>query len=331
MVFEPSTTPSSSEPTAVIDRALRILLPPNSISNDVFERSADELGRSVEVEVYDDFGFVLDRLLAQQGEYQYDLIVVPGAFLSAAIDNNFLLPLDHDLIPGLADQLETVVDSPFDPGSAYSVCKEVGYTGYAWDRNVLPDGIDSWEQFLTVAASDGVSGKVTALAEGAEVIALTSWSQGEVTPDTVDVAAAEADLRDRLLPHLLDLDSGPSARMLDGDVVLAQMWNGEGRQLVRSDPERWGYAIGGPVTGVWMERFVIPAAAPDVEGAHAFINLMLQPDISIKEVDDRGYNTGLGSIQAEIDQLDRERTDPDRRRDVRAHQGLRVLVDRRDR
>ncbi len=289
----PTTSPANTTP-------LRVLLPPESVRSEVFERAANTLGAPVVVEVYADPAFVIDRLLAQQGEYAYDLIVVPGAFLPAAIEQGLLSPLDKALIPSLAGQLPGVLASPFDPDSTYSVGKEVGYTGYAWDRTVLPDGVASWDDFLAKAAQPEVSGRVTALAEGAELLALSYWSRGERTPKEIDVAAAEDDLRTRLVPHLLDLDSGASVRMLEGNVVLAQMWNGEGRQLVLSDPDRWGYAIGGPITGVWMERFTVPAATQNPEAAHAFIELMLQPDVSLAQVDGRGYNTGIAAIQDQI-------------------------------
>jgi spermidine/putrescine transport system substrate-binding protein len=293
----PTTAPAES------GEALRLLIPPDSIADEVFAAAATSIGLPVVVEVYVDPAFVLDRLNAQQGTYAYDLIVTPGAFLPSAIDAGLVQRLDPQLLPSVAGQLESVRTSPFDPDGLYSVCKEVGYTGYAWDRQVLPDGIASWEAFLEAAARDGVSGRVTGLAEGAELAAIPTWARGERTPADFDIAAAEQELTEVLLSHLADLDSSPSARMLEGEVALAQMWNGEGRALVASDPDRWGYAIGGPVTGVWMERFVIPVGAPNVAAAHAFIETMLQPEVSLSQVDRRGYNTGVASIQDTITTL----------------------------
>lgn len=309
-VIEPPTTvaPASSVVGSTVPaaerRAVRILLPPQSITDAVLEQVAAKLDASIIMEVYADPAFVLDRLLAQQGQYQYDVVVAPGAFLPAAIEAGLLQRIDPAKVPGLAGQLEKVKASPFDPTSTYSVCKEVGYTGYAWDRNVLPEGIDSWSTFIAAAASEEVSGKVTCLAEGAELLAIAQWAEGNRTGANFDATAASAFVAERLRPHLLDLDSGPSVRMAEGAVVLAQMWNGEGRRLVASDPGRWGYAIGAPVTGVWMERFVVPTAAPSPDLAAAFIDAMLQPDISLAQANDRGYNTGVAAIQADIAALD---------------------------
>ena len=299
-VVLPVTTEGAAEPAAVMS----LLIPPDSIGNEVVERFATEQGCALLVEVYADNGFVIDRLLNQSDDHQYDLMVVPGAFLPAAISNGLVREIDATLVPGVALQLDSVRLSPFDPDGLYSVCREVGYTGYAWDKQVVPDGVASWDDFLRIAALPEVSGKVTGLQEGAELVAISSWSKGAATGAEFDIIGAEAALREMLVPHLLDLDSGASVRMAEGSVVLAQMWSGEGRRLVRSNPDRWGYAIGGPVTGVWMERFVIPSNAPRTDLAHAFIELMLQPDVSAAEMDRRGYNTGLASLQESIAGLD---------------------------
>lgn len=306
VVQPPSTTGAAVDSTTGTSTGdsngavVRILIPPESIVDPVLERVAGSLGVPLVIEAYADPAFVLDRLLAQQGDYQYDIVVVPGAFLPAAIEAGLLQRIDPAKVPALGGQLERVKASPFDPDSSFSVCKEVGYTGYAWDRAVLPDGIASWSDFVSAAARTEVSGKVTGLAEGAELLAVAAWTDGRRTGADFDTRAATEFVQQQLQPHLLDLDSGASVRMAEGSVVLAQMWNGEGRRLVASDPDRWGYAIGAPVTGVWMERFVIPTAAPNPELAHAFIQAMLQPDTALEQATARGYNTGVAEVQDAI-------------------------------
>jgi peptidoglycan hydrolase-like protein with peptidoglycan-binding domain len=52
-----------------------------------------------------------------------------------------------------------------------------------------------------------------------------------------------------------------------------------------------------------MERFVVPAGATDPEAAHALIELMLEPDVALPHVEERGYNTGLADLQDRIAQL----------------------------
>ena len=72
-VVLPVTTEGAAEPAAVMS----LLIPPDSIGNEVLERFATEQGCALLVEVYADNGFVIDRLLNQSDDHQYDLMVVP--------------------------------------------------------------------------------------------------------------------------------------------------------------------------------------------------------------------------------------------------------------
>ena len=297
------TTTIGTEVASPDARPLRLLTPPDSIANDVLERFAAEQGVQIDLEVYVDPAFVLDRIPKQQGDYQYDLVVMPGLLVPQLSPAGLLAPIDRSLVPGAAGLIPEVQQLPWDPDDTYTVCKEIGFTGFAWDRTVIPAGVTTWTEYLDLAATPEISGKVLALYEGLELVAIPSWAAGVAEPEEIDADAMIAEIREKLAPHLLDLDSFPSQRMVEGGPVLAQMWSGEGRDLVAADPDRWGYAIGAPVTGGWAESFVIPATAPDAERAHALIELMLDPEVSLSQVDRRGYNTGVASIQDQIAEL----------------------------
>ena len=50
---------------------------------------------------------------------------------------------------------------------------------------------------------------------------------------------------------------------------------------------------GAPATEIWMDTYAIPAGAPNPDAAHAWINWLLIPEISIQDVQYHGYNSGL--------------------------------------
>jgi spermidine/putrescine transport system substrate-binding protein len=297
------TTTIGTEVASPGSRPLRLLTPPDSIANDVLERFAAEQGVQIDLEVYVDPAFVLDRIPKQQGDFQYDLVVMPGLLVPELTAAGLLGPIDRALVPGAAGLIPEVQQLPWDPDDTYTVCKEIGFTGFAWDRTAIPGGVATWTEYLDLAATPDISGKVLALYEGLELVAIPSWAAGVAEPE-IDADALIADVQEKLAPHLLDLDSFPSQRMVEGGgPVLAQMWSGEGRALVAADPDRWRYAIGAPATGGWVETFVVPATAPDPELAHALIELMLDPDVSLAQVDRRGYNSGVAAIQEQIADL----------------------------
>jgi spermidine/putrescine transport system substrate-binding protein len=153
---------------------MRLLTPPGSISDEVLQRFATERGIEIDLEAYVDPAFVLDRIPKQQGDYQYDLVVMPGLLVPQLTAAGLLASIDRSLVPSAAGLIQEVQQLPWDPDDAYTICKEIGFTGFAWDRTAIPDGVGTWGEYLDLAATDGVSGKVLALYEGLELAAIPS-------------------------------------------------------------------------------------------------------------------------------------------------------------
>ena len=174
----------------------------------------------------------------------------------------------------------------------HSVCKDWGTTGVVYDRKAVKEPVTGWADYLRLAATKGVSGRVSALAVPADLTGIVFWRDG-VDWTTTDVAAldrAEQILLKELVPHLKAFDSYPAAAMLEGSYAMSQAFNGDARTVVIADPERYAWALG-----------TADAANPDA--AHAFINDVLRPDVSGKEVDFHGYNTGIRGIKDTLPDL----------------------------
>jgi spermidine/putrescine transport system substrate-binding protein len=85
--------------------------------------------------------------------------------------------------------------------------------------------------------------------------------------------------------------------MLEGSYVLSQCWNGDGRIAVQEDPERYKWVLGAPKTELWIDTWTILAEAEHPEAAHAWINYILTPEASAREVEFHGYNTAVLGIE----------------------------------
>jgi hypothetical protein len=53
---------------------------------------------------------------------------------------------------------------------------------------------------------------------------------------------------------------------------------------------------------IWLDNFAIPADAPHVDNAHAFINFMLRPDIAARNSNYVFYANGNKASQEQIDE-----------------------------
>ena len=59
--------------------------------------------------------------------------------------------------------------------------------------------------------------------------------------------------------------------------------------------------IGAPETELWMDNWCIVKDAPDPNAAHAWINFICDPEVSLKDLAYHGYNTGIVGVQEEAE------------------------------
>jgi spermidine/putrescine transport system substrate-binding protein len=210
------------------------------------------------------------------------------------VQKGLLQPLDRDLIPNLGNIDPLFVDPEWDPGNQYSVVKDWGSTGYVYDTSVIDEELEGWEDFFRAAALDGVSGNVSVLEAPGDLTGMVFWRDGIDwrTTDPADLDHAEQVLLEELVPHIKAFASYPVDGLLDGSFVLSQAWNGDARTaVIEADNLRW--VLGGPKTELWVDNWTIVAGAPHPEAAHAWINYILEPEISAREIEWHGYNTAV--------------------------------------
>ena len=89
--------------------------------------------------------------------------------------------------------------------------------------------------------------------------------------------------------------------MTQGNYALSQVWNGDARQgfidVQDTEPDRYKWALGAPKTELWMDNWCILAEAKNVNAAYAWINFILDPAISLKDLQFHGYNPGIKGVQ----------------------------------
>jgi len=103
--------------------------------------------------------------------------------------------------------------------------------------------------------------------------------------DEADFQAA-VDLLMTVRPHVRYFHSSQYITDLaNGEICLAVGWSGDVLQSAERADEAGrgievGYAIPDEGAHLWFDMLVIPADAPNPEGAHAFINFIMEPEIA---------------------------------------------------
>jgi spermidine/putrescine transport system substrate-binding protein len=190
------------------------------------------------------------------------------------------------------------------------VCKDWGSTGFLWNTTVVSGELATWQDFLD-AAMGAASGNLSVLDTPINLLGLYFHANGIDwnTEDSAQLDAAEDFLVNQLATHIKAFDSYPSSKIAEGAYALSHAWNGDARQAyVRieeagGNPDDWKWALGAPETELWMDNYAIPTGAPNVDGAHAWINWLLTPEISIKDLNYHGYHSGMKKIDALLAEL----------------------------
>jgi spermidine/putrescine transport system substrate-binding protein len=145
------------------------------------------------------------------------------------------------------------------------------------------------------------------------------WANGYDwnTNDKTQLDACEAFLVDKFASHIKAFDSYPSTKMAEGAYALSMYWNGDARQAYQrikdagGDPKNFKWALGSPATELWMDNYCIPTGAPNPDAAHAWINWLLTPEISVRDLNYHGYHSGMKTIDKLIAELYPNMAHPD--------------------
>ncbi len=229
----------------------------------------DASGIAVKMDLYADNDELFAKL--KEGNPGYDVIVPSNDFVERFLAADKLLPLDHGLIPNIANVESVFMDAAFDPGRKYSLTYMWGTQGIGYRKSKVSSVPDSWK---TVLDSDEYSGRIALLSEGVLEVALKYLGYSYNDVDPAHIKQAE-ELLIKQKPHIKTFaeDNGQDL-LASGEVDLAMEWNGDILQVMEEDDDI-SYVVPKEGSNVWQDCLCIPTGAPHPENAHKFINYIL--------------------------------------------------------
>ena len=272
---------------------------------EVFKDFEKEFGTTTKIDIYASNEEAISKLQASAGTSGYDIVVPTGVYIPQMVELDLLEELNLDAIPNFENVEAIYRDQPWDPGNKHSVCKDWGSTGWIYDKTQVSTDIKTWNDFLAVAEGEA-SGKTSVLDTPGNLTGIWFWANGIdwTTTDEGDLDACEDYIVNTLAPHIKAYDSYPGIALTEGKYALSHAWNGDARQglLQTDDPDRYAWGLGAPVTELWMDNWCIVKGAQNVNAAHAWINYICDPDVSLKDLAFHGYNTGISGVQEKAEQ-----------------------------
>lgn len=209
---------------------------------------------------------------------QYDLVFPSDNAVGRLVAEELLQPLDHSLIPNLANISDPFQATTYDPGNIYSIPYQWGTVGIGVDTSVIEDP----SQFKTWGDFFAYEGRVAWVENPRIMLGLVLKLQG-VDPNTLDQAEIDA-AADFLINYTqndlyqIAQDNGQDL-LVQGEVDAVIEYSGDIFQIM-ADCECDDFAYVVPEgTDIWVDNMSIPYNAPNVALAHAFIDYILDPVI----------------------------------------------------
>jgi spermidine/putrescine transport system substrate-binding protein len=269
-------------------------------------------GPKITLDSYGSNPEMIAKLSAAKGTTGYDICVPTHSNIQQMVTAGLLTELDHTKLPNMKNLNPKVVNTPFDPGNKYSVCKDWGSTGYVYDTTVIKRDLTSWKDFLDAAQKEA-SGSFSLLEDQNEVAYTYFWANriDENTTDPGHIAAYRSFILDKIAPHVQAFESSTNASISSSARTLIHCWNGDARlgMLANAEPDRYKWVWPSEGANLWQDNWAIVKGAPHEDAAYEFINYVLDPVVSLKELTYIGYNTGIEGIEEAAKKADIKRPD----------------------
>ncbi|MBS4196968.1 ABC transporter substrate-binding protein [Lederbergia citri] len=257
------------------------------IDPDLIKKFEKETGMKVIYETFDSNEAMMTKI--SQGGNAYDISVPSEYAISKMKEEGLLLPLDHSKLPNLKYIDKRFMDLSFDPKNQYSIPYFWGTVGIVYNPKML-DGkkITSWNDLWDPDLKNQIF-----LVDGArEVMGMGLNSLHYSLNETNEERLLEAKNKlDKLTPNVKAI-IGDEIKLLiaNEEAAIGVTWSGEAADVL-SENEDLDYVVPEEGSNLWFDNMVIPKSAQNVEGAHKFINFMLDPENAAQNAEYIGYST----------------------------------------
>lgn len=268
------------------------------IDPDLLKQFEKETGIHVIYETFDSNEAMMTKI--QQGGTAYDIAIPSEYMIEKMKEEDLLIPLDHAKIPNIKNIDPYFLDLPFDYDNQYSVPYFWGTVGIVYNPSLVGDlDFSSWEDLWdpslkrTVFLVDGAR-EVIGMGLNSLGYSLNSLDQHELRAATDKLIQLAPNVKAIIGDEITPL-------MINNEASVALTWSGQAADMM-SENEELNFAVPEEGSNLWFDNMVIPKTSQNIDGAHAFINFMLDADASAQNADYVGYSTPNIAAMALMDE-----------------------------
>jgi len=264
------------------------------IAEDTLEKFTAATGIAVNYDVFDSNDTLEARLLA--GSSGFDVVVPTSDFMQRQIAAGVYMPLDRSKLPNLVHMDESLMAraAEYDPGNEHGVIYMWGTTGIGYNVNAVAERLgedyepSSWEMIFDPEIAAQLADCGISFLDAPTELLPAAMNYLGLDPQSTDEADFEAgaELLMTVRPYVRYFHSSQYiSDLANGEICVAVGWSGDVFQARdRADEAGRGieidYVIPDEGALVWFDMLAIPVDAPNPDAAHAFINFIMEPQIT---------------------------------------------------
>ena len=266
---------------------------------DMFEK---ETGIQVIYDEFDTNETMYPKIEA--GASNYDVVCPSDYMIQKMIDNDLLQELNWDNIPNAKANIGAQYyeqSEAFDPGNRYAVPYCWGTVGILYNKTMVDEPVTSWSILWDEKYADSILMQDSV--RDLFMVGLKSLGYSMNSTDEKELnEAKDLLIQQKPLVQAYVIDQVRD-KMIGNEAALGVIYSGEAIFTQRENPDL-EYVIPKEGTNVWIDGWVIPKNAENVENAEKFIDFMCRGDVALLNFDYITYSTPNTAAQALIEDDD---------------------------
>lgn len=249
------------------------------IPQDVMDGFTEQTGIKINMSNFESNEEMLTKLEATNGG-DYDIVIASDYIIDIARKKgNLLKELDKSKIPNY-ENIDPAYQSQFyDPENQYTVPYGPGTPLIVYDPSIVKIDIQGYEDLWNPELKDSI----VAMDDARNMIGITLKTMGKSFNETDPAVLEQA--KEKLLqlkPNIRTLSmNNLQDVILSGEASVGYMFASQVVLAVQGNPElKVVYPKEG--MGFGIDNIFVPAQAPNLDNAYAFINYVLDPEVGAK-------------------------------------------------
>jgi spermidine/putrescine transport system substrate-binding protein len=241
-----------------------------------------------------------DEMLTNDDGRGYDLLLVNGLMLNTYAKRNWLAPIAGQDVPNLG-HIEPRWRTAFPGSERYGVPYFWGTLGIGYRKDLVPEGISSWEDFFV--PSESLRGRISLLKSSRDVVgmALKSLGFSANTGDRDAIREAGRLLRAQkpFVRSYKYVSLNEKSALVSGEIWASMMYSGDAL-MIQAYHDDIAYVVPEEGGNLWVDYLVVLQSSPRKDLAAQFLDFMNRPEIAARNAEFVFYATPNTAARAHL-------------------------------